>query len=312
MRKVIVSASTEYAVLIGRRLLAQLGTEVAKRIRPCKAAVITDTTVEKLYAEQAEQSLAAAGFTTCRFSYPAGEGSKHIGTLSDILEFLAEQEITRQDIIIALGGGVAGDMAGFAAAVYQRGIRFVQVPTTFLAAVDSSVGGKTAIDLRAGKNMAGAFYQPHLVLCDVDTLDTLPEEIFADGIAETLKYGVIGDAKLFAETASGDFREKLEEIIETCVKMKRDIVNEDEFDTGLRQLLNLGHTLGHSIEKNSNFTLSHGHAVAIGMHLIAKVAERRGLAEKGLAETIRQALLHNNLPTSTSYTAEEIAAGIKG
>lgn len=131
-----------------------------------------------------------------------------------------------------------------------------------------------------------------------------------DGIAETLKYGVIGDAKLFAETASGDFREKLEEIIETCVKMKRDIVNEDEFDTGLRQLLNLGHTLGHSIEKNSNFTLSHGHAVAIGMHLIAKVAEQRGLAEKGLAETIRQALLHNNLPTSTSYTAEEIAAGV--
>ena len=162
MRKVIVSASTEYAVLIGRGLLAQLGTEVAKRICPCKAAVITDTTVEKLYAEQAEQSLAAAGFTTCRFSYPAGEGSKHIGTLSDMLEFLAEQEITRQDIIIALGGGVAGDMAGFAAAVYQRGIRFVQVPTTFLAAVDSSVGGKTAIDLRAGKNMAGAFYQPQL------------------------------------------------------------------------------------------------------------------------------------------------------
>ena len=186
----------------------------------------------------------------------------------------------------------------------------MQVPTTFLAAVDSSVGGKTAIDLRAGKNMAGAFYQPHLVLCDVDTLDTLPEEIFADGIAETLKYGVIGDASLFEETASGDFKEKLEEIIETCVKMKRDIVNEDEFDTGLRQLLNLGHTLGHSIEKNSNFTLSHGHAVAIGMHLIAKVAERRGLAEKGLAETIRQALLHNNLPTSTSYTAEEIAAGV--
>ena len=324
MRKVIVSASTEYAVLIGRGLLAQLGTEVAKRIRPCKAAVITDTTVEKLYAEQAEQSLAAAGFTTCRFSYPAGEGSKHIGTLSDILEFLAEQEITRQDIIIALGGGVAGDMAGFAAAVYQRGIRFVQVPTTFLAAVDSSVGGKTAIDLRAGKNMAGAFtytlpaYQTasgctDIIVHSLERFFTKPDVKqlnLTDGIAETLKYGVIGDASLFAETASGDFKEKLEEIIETCVKMKRDIVNEDEFDTGLRQLLNLGHTLGHSIEKNSNFTLSHGHAVAIGMHLIAKVAERRGLAEKGLAETIRQALLHNNLPTSTSYTAEEIAAGV--
>lgn len=311
MKKVIVRASTEYAVLIGRGLLAQLGAETAKRIRPCKAAVITDTTVEALYAAQAEEALRAAGFCVCRFSYPAGEGSKHIGTLSDILEFLAEEEITRQDIIVALGGGVTGDMAGFAAAIYQRGIRFVQVPTTLLAAVDSSVGGKTAIDLKAGKNMAGAFYQPHLVLCDVDTLDTLPEEIFADGVAEILKYGVIGDAALFAKTAEGELRTHLEEIIETCVKMKRDIVMEDEFDTGLRQLLNLGHTLGHAIEKNSNFTLSHGHAVAIGMYLIARVAEKRGLARAGLAEAIRQALLRNHLPVTTAYTAEEIAAGVR-
>ena len=310
MRKVVVSASTEYDILIGRGLLAQAGEEIAKRIRPCKAAVITDTTVEKLYAEQVEKSLAAAGFTTCRFSYPAGEESKNISTLSDMLEFLAEEEVTRQDIIVALGGGVAGDMAGFAAAVYQRGIRFVQVPTTFLAAVDSSVGGKTAIDLKAGKNMAGAFYQPHLVLCDVDTLDTLPKDTFADGIAETLKYGVIGDADLFAKTASGDFRNDLEEIIETCVKMKRDIVMEDEFDTGLRQLLNLGHTLGHAIEKKSGFTLSHGHAVAIGMHLIAKVAEEKGLAKKGLAAEIKAALENNDLPVSIEYTAEEITEGV--
>lgn len=310
MRKVIVRASTEYAILIGRGLLAQAGSEIAKRIRPCKAAVITDTTVEKLYAEQVERSLLEAGFSICRFAFPAGEGSKHIGTLSDILEFLAEEEVTRQDIIVALGGGVTGDMAGFAAAVYQRGIRFVQVPTTFLAAVDSSVGGKTAIDLKAGKNMAGAFYQPHLVLCDVDMLDTLPEETFSDGIAETLKYGVIGDADLFEKTASGDFRKNLEEIIETCVKMKRDIVMEDEFDTGLRQLLNLGHTLGHAIEKKSGFTLTHGHAVAIGMHLIAKAAEEKGLAEAGLAEKIKAALEKNHLPVSTIYTAEEITEGV--
>lgn len=310
MRKVIVSASVEYPILIGRGLLQQTGAEIAKRICPCKAAVITDTTVERLYAEQVESSLLEAGFSICRFAFPAGEGSKNIGTLSDILEFLAEEEMTRQDIIVALGGGVTGDMAGFAAAVYQRGIRFVQVPTTFLAAVDSSVGGKTAIDLKAGKNMAGAFYQPHLVLCDVDTLDTLPEETFADGIAETLKYGVIGDADLFQKTASGDFKKDLEEIIETCVKMKRDIVMEDEFDTGLRQLLNLGHTLGHAIEKRSGFTLSHGHAVAIGMHLIAKVAEEKGLAETGLAAAIQKALENNNLPVSTSYTAEEIAEGV--
>ena len=309
MRKVIVKASVEYAILIGRGILGQLGEEVKKRIQPCKAAIITDTTVEKLYAEKIESSLREAGFTTCRFVYPAGEQSKHIGTLSDILEFLAEEEMTRQDIIIALGGGVCGDMAGFAAAVYQRGIRFVQVPTTFLAAVDSSVGGKTAIDLKAGKNMAGAFYQPHLVLCDVDMLDTLPEEVFADGIAETLKYGIIGDVELFEKTATGTFRDDLEEIIETCVKMKRDIVMEDEFDTGVRQLLNLGHTLGHAIEKKSDFTISHGHAVAIGMHLIAKAAEEKGMAENGLAEKIRKALENNHLPVSIGYSAEEIAEG---
>lgn len=309
-RKVVVKASTEYAILIGRGILKNLGEEVKKRIQPCKAAVITDTTVEKLYAAQVEKSLRQAGFTTCRFAYPAGESSKHIGTLSDMLEFLAEEEVTRQDIIVALGGGVCGDMAGFAAAVYQRGIRFVQVPTTFLAAVDSSVGGKTAIDLKAGKNMAGAFYQPHLVLCDVDTLDTLPEEVFADGIAETLKYGVIGDADLFEKTAGGDFRNDLEEIIETCVKMKRDIVMEDEFDNGMRQLLNLGHTLGHAIEKRSGFTITHGHAVAIGMHLIAKAAEEKGLAEAGLSEKIRMALENNDLPVSIDYSAEEITEGV--
>lgn len=310
MKKIIVKASVEYPVLIGRGILERLGEEVKQRIRPCKAAIITDTTVEALYAAQAECSLQEAGFTTCRYAYPAGEGSKHIGTLSEILEFLAEAEITRQDIIIALGGGVCGDMAGFAAAVYQRGIRFVQVPTTFLAAVDSSVGGKTAIDLKAGKNMAGAFYQPHLVLCDVDTLDTLPQEVFADGIAETLKYGIIGDAALFGKTASGAYRAELEEIIAACVEMKRDIVMEDEFDNGVRQLLNLGHTLGHAIEKRSGFSITHGHAVAIGMYLIAKAAEERGIAECGLSDVIRDALVSNGLPYSVEYSAEEIAEGV--
>lgn len=311
MRTVTVrTAATEYNILIGRGLLASAGAEIAKRIRPCRAAVITDTTVKRLYAEGVEDSLRAAGFAPIRYAFPAGEASKRIGTLSDVLEFLAEQEITRQDIIVALGGGVVGDLAGFAAAVYQRGIRFIQIPTTFLAAVDSSVGGKTAIDLCAGKNMAGAFYQPHLVLCDVDTLESLPPAVFADGTAETLKYGVIGDAALFARVAQGDFRADLEEIIETCVKMKRDIVQEDEFDTGVRQLLNLGHTLGHAIEKQSGFSLSHGHAVAIGLHLIAKAAEQRGMAAAGLAETIRRALVQNGLPTEAPYGAAEIAAGV--
>ena len=309
MKKVRVSTSTEYDILIGKGLLSQVGKEVAKRISPCKAAIITDSQVDSLFSASVASSLSDAGFSLCKFVFPRGEGSKHIGTLSDILEFLAENEMTRQDVIIALGGGVVGDMAGFAAAVYQRGIRFVQIPTTFLAAVDSSVGGKTAIDLKAGKNMAGAFYQPQLVLCDTNTLHTLPKEIFADGVAETLKYGIIGDEALFSKVESLAYMQELEEIIETCVTMKRDIVMRDEFDNGERQLLNLGHTLGHSIEKLSRFTISHGHAVAIGLVLIANVAEAKGIGQGGMAERIRKALVKNGLPVKTEYSPQEVAQG---
>ena len=217
--------------------------------------------------------------------------------------------MTRTDMIVALGGGVTGDLAGFGAAVYLRGISFVQIPTTFLAAIDSSVGGKTAVDLEAGKNLAGAFYQPKLVLCDTDVLQTLPEVVFADGIAEALKYGVLGDAALFEKIAGGDFRQDLEEIIETCVSMKRDVVEEDEFDTGKRQLLNLGHTFGHAIEQKSHFQMTHGHAVAIGMHLIAKAAEAKGIAEKGTAAAIAKALEQNQLPKETEFSPAEVAEG---
>lgn len=309
MRKVTVNTSTSYNILIGGGLLKQAGEEIARRMQPCKAAIITDTTVKELYEAEVRASLEAAGFTVCIYAFPAGEASKRIGTLEGILEYLAGEEMTRQDIIVALGGGVVGDVAGFAAAVYQRGIRFVQIPTTFLAAIDSSVGGKTAIDLAAGKNLAGAFYQPHLVLCDTDTLKSLPEEVFADGIAEALKYGVIGSRPLFEKVALGDFRRELDEIVETCVSMKRDVVEEDEFDTGKRQMLNLGHTFGHAIEQKSGFSLTHGHAVAIGLHLIARAAEEEGLAQPGLAEEIRQALVKNNLPVETEFTAAEVAKG---
>ncbi|MBM6828287.1 3-dehydroquinate synthase [Anaerotignum lactatifermentans] len=309
MRKVTVNTSTSYNILIGGGLLKQAGEEIRKRIQPCKAAIITDSTVKELYETEVRGSLETAGFAVCTYVFPAGEASKRIGTLEGILEYLAGEEMTRQDIIVALGGGVVGDMAGFAAAVYQRGIRFVQIPTTFLAAIDSSVGGKTAIDLAAGKNLAGAFYQPHLVLCDTDTLQSLPEEVFADGIAEALKYGVIGSRPLFEKVASGDFRQELDEVVETCVSMKRDVVEEDEFDTGKRQLLNLGHTFGHAIEQKSHFSLTHGHAVAIGLHLIARAAEAKGMAQPGTAEEIRQALVKNHLPVETAFSAAEIAEG---
>lgn len=309
MRSVTVKTSATYEVLIGSGLLQKAGEEVKKVISPCKAAIVTDSTVVHLYEETVRQSLAEAGFSVCTFVFPAGEASKNMHTLSHLLEFLAKEEMTRTDLIVALGGGVTGDLAGFGAAVYLRGIPFVQIPTTFLAAIDSSVGGKTAVDLEAGKNLAGAFYQPKLVLCDTDVLQTLPEVVFADGIAEALKYGVLGDAALFEKIAGGDFRQDLEEIIETCVSMKRDVVEEDEFDTGKRQLLNLGHTFGHAIEQKSHFQMTHGHAVAIGMHLIAKVAEAKGIAEKGTAAAIAKALEQNRLPKETTFSPAEVAEG---
>lgn len=309
MRSVTVKTSATYEVLIGSGLLQKAGEAVKKVISPCKAAIVTDSTVVHLYEETVRKSLTEAGFSVCTFVFPAGEASKNIHTLSHLLEFLAKEEMTRTDLIVALGGGVTGDLAGFGAAVYLRGIPFVQIPTTFLAAIDSSVGGKTAVDLEAGKNLAGAFYQPKLVLCDTDVLQTLPEVVFADGIAEALKYGVLGDAALFEKIAGGDFRQDLEEIIETCVSMKRDVVEEDEFDTGKRQLLNLGHTFGHAIEQKSHFQMTHGHAVAIGMHLIAKAAEAKGIAEKGTAAAIAKALEQNQLPKETTFSPAEVAEG---
>lgn len=309
MRSVTVKTSATYEVLIGSGLLQKAGEAVKKVISPCKAAIVTDSTVVHLYEETVRKSLTEAGFSVCTFVFPAGEASKNIHTLSHLLEFLAKEEMTRTDLIVALGGGVTGDLAGFGAAVYLRGIPFVQIPTTFLAAIDSSVGGKTAVDLEAGKNLAGAFYQPKLVLCDTDVLQTLPEVVFADGIAEALKYGVLGDDALFEKIARGDFRQELEEIIETCVSMKRDVVEEDEFDTGKRQLLNLGHTFGHAIEQKSHFQMTHGHAVAIGMHLIAKAAEAKGIAEKGTAAAIAKALEQNQLPKETEFSPAEVAEG---
>lgn len=309
MRSVTVKTSATYEVLIGSGLLQKAGEAVKKVISPCKAAIVTDSTVVHLYEETVRKSLTEAGFSVCTFVFPAGEASKNMHTLSHLLEFLAKEEMTRTDMIVALGGGVTGDLAGFGAAVYLRGIPFVQIPTTFLAAIDSSVGGKTAVDLEAGKNLAGAFYQPKLVLCDTDVLQTLPEVVFADGIAEALKYGVLGDAALFEKIAGGDFRQDLEEIIETCVSMKRDVVEEDEFDTGKRQLLNLGHTFGHAIEQKSHFQMTHGHAVAIGMHLIAKAAEAKDIAEKGTAATIAKALEQNQLPKETTFSPAEVAEG---
>ncbi len=306
MKTVCVDASKKYDVIIDKGLLQKAGSICAERIGVCKGVIVTDSTVDTLYSSALISSLEAAGYEISKFVFEAGEHSKNTETLVAILEFLAEQELTRKDCIFALGGGVVGDIAGFAAAVYLRGIRFVQLPTTLLAAVDSSVGGKTGVDLQAGKNLAGAFHQPSLVLCDYSTLDTLSDSVFADGCAEVIKYGVINDKELF-EFLSGNIKENIENIIASCVQNKSYIVKEDEFDTGKRQLLNLGHTIGHAIEKLSDFEISHGSAVAIGMTVVMRAAVSLEYCEACELERLIALLEHANLPAECSYSAEELA-----
>ncbi len=306
MKTITVSASKEYEVMIGSGLLAELGQQAAKVCKAGTAAIISDTTVWPIYGEIAQKSLADAGFQVVNYVFPAGESSKNGNVYLDILNFLAQNHITRSDCIIALGGGVVGDMAGFVAATYLRGIPYIQVPTTLLAAVDSSVGGKTAIDLSAGKNLAGAFYQPRLVLCDTDTLSSLPEDIFRDGCAEVIKYSILYDPALFDHLEGKGEQFDRESVIARCVELKRDVVMEDEFDTGPRMRLNLGHTIGHGVEANSNFTVSHGKAVAIGMAIVSRSTAKQNICDDKTKDRIISMLERFGLPVSTDCSAEDI------
>ncbi|MBE6535720.1 MAG: 3-dehydroquinate synthase [Ruminococcaceae bacterium] len=307
MTTVKVNASTPYDVIIGTELLERCGALSAKVIKPCKVCIVTDDTVAVLYLESVKNSFAGAGFEVISFVFPHGEASKNTATLINILEFLAENRLTRADCMVALGGGVVGDMCGFAAAVYLRGIKFIQIPTTLLAAVDSSVGGKTGVDLVAGKNLAGAFHQPSLVICDYTTLDTLPREIFSDGCAEVIKYGVIND-RAFFDSLSAGIRPHIESVIAACVRNKRDIVEEDEFDSGKRQLLNLGHTIGHAIEACSDFEISHGCAVAIGMVTVMRAAAKNELCPNEDLDSLISALCREGLPTECQFGVDELLA----
>ena len=305
MRCVTVNApSGRYEVRLGAGLLPALGESVRACTRAERCAVISGENVFPLYGQTALESLRAAGLTAEPLVFPAGEETKCLARYGELLAFLAEKRLTRSDCVIALGGGVTGDLAGFAAATYQRGVAFVQVPTTLLAAVDSSVGGKTAIDLPAGKNQVGAFYQPSLVLCDTDTLATLPERELRAGYAEVIKYAVLGDPALFQALKAKT--EDLPAVIETCVRYKAAIVAEDEHDHGTRRLLNLGHSFGHAVESRSAYALLHGEAVAIGMALICRAAQRKGLLSGEDSGAIIGLLRDYGLPTETDYTAEEL------
>lgn len=306
MNTITINASKEYQVIIGAGLQKDVGTYAASLGKAAKVAIISDSNVWPLYGAVVQESLTNAGFAVCSYVFPAGEASKNGETYLKILEFLAQQHITRTDLLVAFGGGVVGDMAGFAAATYLRGISYIQMPTSLLAMVDSSVGGKTAIDLPSGKNLAGAFYQPSLVLCDIDALNTLPQDIFRDGCAEVIKYSVLFDNKLFSHLYEHGLEFHRESVVSRCIELKRDVVAQDEFDRGLRQKLNLGHTIGHGVEANSNFTVSHGQAVAIGMAIVSKAGHTMGICDQDTYDAILDILVKFGLPIKSNDSADAL------
>ena len=306
MSRIHIAASENYDVIIERGLLRRIGEESAQLMKPCKAVIVSEEKIFALYGDAVQQSLEQAGFEVFRFFHAGGEDSKSLAVFSELQSFLCAHHFSRSDAVFALGGGVTGDLAGFAAATYQRGIAFVQIPTTLLAAVDSSVGGKTAVNLPEAKNQVGCFYQPKAVFCDMDTLQTLSEEEYRCGCAEVIKYGVLGDAAFFDTLAKTPIRQQEEQVIAHCVEMKRDIVQEDEFDTGKRRLLNLGHTIGHAVEKCSHYGITHGDAVAIGMAKVMQGAAKRGMCSEEDCARVIDVLQQYGLPTACDYPAEAL------
>ncbi len=298
MTELTVHTGHPYRIRIEAGCLKRAG-ELAAREFPAgaRAVLVCDSHVRPLYAQPAADSLRRAGFRVSVFEFPAGEAHKTLATVSTIYGAFARAGLTRSDFAVALGGGVTGDTAGFAAATWMRGIRFAQIPTTLLAQIDSSIGGKTGVDLPQGKNLVGAFHQPSLVLIDPDTLKTLPAHFFSDGMGEAVKHGCIKSRPLFDRIARGGVRAGLEGFIAENLKIKRAAVERDEFDNGERMLLNFGHTFGHALEALHGYRgLSHGEAVGVGMVMMAKCGEKAGLTQPGTADEIAGALQKYGLP----------------
>lgn len=290
-----------YNILIEKGLLNKLGEELKNIYFGEKIFIITDENVDKYYGSKVKDELDKIGYKTRKMVLAPGEKTKSFSTLPSIYNELLDFKLTRKELIITLGGGVIGDLGGFAASTFLRGVSFIQIPTSLLAQVDSSVGGKVAVDLEKGKNLVGSFYQPKAVFIDPDVLNTLPEKFYKDGMAEVIKYGCIKDRDFFYMLKSLKSREEvmnnIEDILYKCCYIKKSVVERDEKDLGERMLLNFGHTLGHAIEKYYNFTgYSHGEAVAIGMYNISLKSEDEGITEKGVAEEIKEILINYDLP----------------
>ncbi len=292
---------------IKRGLLSQAGKLLSERLKSRRALLVCDDITASLYAGKVTESLKNAGFDVASFVFPHGEANKTWSTAGSILEAAAGAKLTRSDFFISLGGGVCGDITGFAAAVYLRGVKFVQIPTTLLAAVDASVGGKTGVDLGAGKNLAGAFHQPECVLFDPDVIGTLPREQLDEGKAEIIKHAVLAGGRLYEIASCGAILDDIEKVVALNVEIKRKYVEADPCDTGCRQLLNFGHTIGHAIEKCSNYTISHGRAVAMGMVAETKAFIKFYNEKPEILKIIKSLLEKNSIKFDIPYTARELA-----
>lgn len=311
MKKLTVNVGKGYDILIEKGILANCGDYIKNVSSAKKVVIISDSNVAPLYLDTVNSSIKSAGYECFDYIFPAGEQSKTTSTVIKMVEFMAENELTRGDLVVALGGGVTGDMAGFASAIYLRGVDFVQIPTSLLAQVDSSVGGKTAVDLPQGKNLCGSFHQPILVLIDTNTLDTLSPHFFSDGLAEAIKMGCIKSASLFEKIEQKDAHDIIDDIVYECDMLKAGVVERDEKEHGERAQLNFGHTAGHAIEKLHNFTtISHGEAVGIGMVLITKAQENNGTLEKGTSDRIANVLQKYDLMIEDTNPLDDIVSAM--
>lgn len=306
MRTVEIPASRPYRVLIGRGLLSQAGEHIRSISDAGTAVVVSGEHVYPLYGAELEHALECAGVRVLHWIHPSGEAHKDLETYGKLLNYLSENHIGRGDLLLSLGGGVTGDLTGFAAATYQRGMDYVQIPTTLLAMVDSSVGGKTALNLPGGKNQVGCFHQPRLVLCDPSFLRTLPEREFRCGCAEVIKYAMLCSPVLFRELEATTAWESMEEKIETCVTIKKDYVCQDELDISVRRLLNLGHSFGHAVEVCSGYACTHGEAISVGMTMITRAAVEKGICTPEARDALLALLEKYRLPTGTDLPADQL------
>lgn len=303
-----INTSSGYSVFLGKGMLDSAAELISPLIgkHGGRIMVVSDSSVYPLYGENLKTELKKTGAEIYEYVFPAGENSKSLLTVEKLWGELAGHSFSRSDMLIALGGGVTGDITGFAASAYLRGIRYVQIPTTLLAMVDSSVGGKTAVNIAQGKNMIGAFWQPSLVICDTATLDTLSEEVFNDGMAEVIKYAMI-DSDEIRELIMSE-KPDIEKTVELSVCSKKEKVEADERDKGRRKLLNFGHTAGHAIEALSRYTVSHGRAVAIGMALITKESISNGICEPETLDILKAMLNRYSLPAECEYELKDICS----